>query len=369
MSRMLHIVCLDAPSPPDYGGVIDLYYKVPALEAQGIRIILHYFSYKEGRSAAGLEPYCEAVFDYGRSSFLKALATGQSYIVSSRTSRLLVDRINGDDHPVLLEGIHCAGILPLIKKGKEVLLRLHNDEASYYEHLYKAEESILKRLYFRREYRKLHRFQDSISHSLPVYPVSQKDTDNFSAKGFSNVRFLPCFLPWQEVQSAEGSGNYCLYHGNLTISENREAVSWLVHEVFNESPVPLIVAGRGALDLSGQLAQQKNIRWIESPTDSELDVLISDAHVHVLPSFNATGVKLKLLHVMFKGRHCITNVAGAEGSGIEAGVTIASTAEEFKQAIRNLMNKPFDASALAHRKELLQLYDNKKNACWLSERL
>jgi len=368
MSRRLHIVCLDAPSPPDYGGVIDLYYKIPALAAEGFRITLHYFSYKEGRSAAGLEPFCEAIFHYSRGSFAKALTTGQSYIVSSRMNEDLVRRINGDDHPVLIEGIHCAGILPRIKKGKQVSLRLHNDEASYYEHLYKTENNILRRLYFRREYRKLQSFQNSIMHTLPVYAVSQKDAESFAAKGFADVHFLPCFLPWQKVQASEGRGNYCLYHGNLTISENREAVSWLLREIFDASSFPLTIAGRGAAHLSGQFPQQENVRWIESPTDAELDRLIREAQVHVLPSFNATGVKLKLLHVMFKGRHCITNTAGAEGSGVEAGVTIASTTDNFKNALHQLINTTFDAAQLARRETILQLYDNKKNARWLSER-
>ena len=48
----LHIICLDAPSPPNYGGAIDMYYKIRALALAGTRIILHYFAYREGRGNA-----------------------------------------------------------------------------------------------------------------------------------------------------------------------------------------------------------------------------------------------------------------------------------------------------------------------------
>ena len=41
--RQLHIVAFDIPYPPNYGGVIDVWYKLKALHAKGIKIILHCF--------------------------------------------------------------------------------------------------------------------------------------------------------------------------------------------------------------------------------------------------------------------------------------------------------------------------------------
>jgi hypothetical protein len=66
MSEFVHIVALDAPSPPDYGGAIDMYYKVEALSNLGKKVILHYFNYKESRTVTGLEKHCHAIFSYKR---------------------------------------------------------------------------------------------------------------------------------------------------------------------------------------------------------------------------------------------------------------------------------------------------------------
>ena len=35
MNKKLYIVCLDAPAPADYGGAIDMYYKIEALAQKG----------------------------------------------------------------------------------------------------------------------------------------------------------------------------------------------------------------------------------------------------------------------------------------------------------------------------------------------
>ena len=39
----LNVVSFDIPYPPDYGGVIDIYYKIKALNSAGIKIHLHCF--------------------------------------------------------------------------------------------------------------------------------------------------------------------------------------------------------------------------------------------------------------------------------------------------------------------------------------
>jgi hypothetical protein len=49
-SKHLHIISFDVPYPANYGGVIDIYYKLKALKKQGIKIHLHCYGY--GRTKA-----------------------------------------------------------------------------------------------------------------------------------------------------------------------------------------------------------------------------------------------------------------------------------------------------------------------------
>ncbi|HAK10648.1 MAG TPA: mannosyltransferase, partial [Chitinophagaceae bacterium] len=45
MEKHLHIIALNVPFPVDYGGVVDLFWKLPSLQAQGVNIHLHCFDY------------------------------------------------------------------------------------------------------------------------------------------------------------------------------------------------------------------------------------------------------------------------------------------------------------------------------------
>ena len=91
--------------------------------------------------------------------------------------------------------------------------------------------------------------------------------------------------------------------------------------------------------------------------------MIAKAQLHVLPSFNKTGVKLKLFNALFNGRHCLTNSAGVEGSGLETLCHIAEDAASFKTAIASIYQLPFTEQEKEKRQGLLQtVYNNESNA-------
>ena len=146
MSRHLHIVCLDAPYPPDYGGAIEMFGRIKALHREGVRIHLHYFDY-HGNDVYELNNYCETIQSYQRKLGWKGFSFSLPYIVSSRINNDLTSDLNKDNYPVILEGIHCTGILDDIDaKRRKILIRLHNDEAAYYQKLAAYENNFFKRL-------------------------------------------------------------------------------------------------------------------------------------------------------------------------------------------------------------------------------
>ena len=55
--KHLHIISFDIPYPPDYGGVVDVFYKIKALSLLGIKIHLHCFEYGR-KHAAVLNELC-----------------------------------------------------------------------------------------------------------------------------------------------------------------------------------------------------------------------------------------------------------------------------------------------------------------------
>ena len=103
------------PWPADYGGAIDMMSRIRAFHRAGIRIHLHYFSYNHRGNPNELNQFCETISVYERTTGWKGMSPDKPYIVSSRMSGPLAAALNRDDHPVLLEGIHCTGILSALQ--------------------------------------------------------------------------------------------------------------------------------------------------------------------------------------------------------------------------------------------------------------
>jgi hypothetical protein len=94
-----------------------------------------------------------------------------------------------------------------------------------------------------------------------------------------------------------------------------------------------------------------------------MDDMLAKAHIHLMPSFIETGMKVKLLNTLYNGRHIVVNEATVANSGLEAACHIATTANAFAEIIVQLFHQPFTAEEIKLRKKLLEKrFNNEKNA-------
>src|SRR5690606_15715599 len=129
--------------------------------------------------------------------------------------------------------------------------------------------------------------------------------------------YLPSFHPGTKAGIKEGGSDYLLFHGNLSVSENYEAAEWLILNVFSKLNFKVVIAGLNPPDFLKELiSQHRNIQLKDSPNDEELVHLIRGAQVHVLYTAQATGLKLKLLNVLFKGRFIVCNPQMLSGTDV-----------------------------------------------------
>ncbi|MEO7048015.1 MAG: glycosyltransferase [Ferruginibacter sp.] len=362
MDKHLHIISFDVPYPADYGGVIDVFYKIVSLHNVGIKIHLHCFT-KDRLPQNELNKYCVSVNYYKRQ---KSFSFTTPYIVQSRADKILLANLQQDDHPILMEGIHCTYLLGKgFLKNRKTIVRLHNTEHKYYASLAKEEKNILKKIYFKRESFLLKKYEAALAPKT-IFAALSKDDKEFYETHLSSqhIYFIPAFLPWAEVTNIIGKGHYCLYHGNLAINENQKAICWLLDNVFNDIEIPFVIAGKDPSKKMTEFAEKNsNVCMVANPSERELQDLIVKAQVNILPSFNNTGVKLKLLNALFNGRYCLVNTAAVKGSGLDELCRIAEKPEDFKQQIQQLFKQDFSAIDLDKRKQILQqLYNNADNA-------
>lgn len=176
--------------------------------------------------------------------------------------------------------------------------------------------------------------------------------------GCKNITAIPAVVPWKEIKSEEGMGNFCLFHGNLSMPENEKAAIWLLEKVFNNLQVPFVLAGKSpSSTLQNKALLKANTCLVANPSENEMQDLITKAHINVLPWFHAESCNIKLLNALFCGRHCIVNQAPDEPELISM-LYIAKNAESFKSIILRLMNEPFKASDLTIRAALLHSHSN-----------
>jgi hypothetical protein len=367
LSRHLHIVCLDVPWPADYGGAIDMMNRIKALHQLGIIIHLHYFSYNERGIPQQLNEFCETVNVYKRKTGWKGFSFSIPYIVQSRINHELISNLKNDDHPILIEGIHCTGIIPYLDKNRKIVVRMHNDETVYYKEMARATSSPDKKMYFRFERRLLKKYSSRLQGNCIYACISEKDKETFHKKyHLEQTKFLPAFPTWQTVTSNEDVGDLCLYHGNLSVPENEQAAIWLLEKVFSKIKLPIVIAGKKPSNRLIKLAQRyQHCCLVADPSEAELNDLISKAQVNVLPSVNknVTGIRLKLLHAISQGRHCVVNESMVEGTGLEVACHIGKNANAFASIISQLFHHPFTSEEIVLRKKLLgEIYDNSKNA-------
>jgi hypothetical protein len=287
-------------------------------------------------------------------------------IVNSRVNEALITNLQKDDYPILLEGIHCSYYLNNgLLNNRKIVVRLFNTEFEYYKQLAKLETNLFKKIYYLHESRLLKKYEKTIAHKATFLALSKQDTLVYQQVFKTpNIHYLPPFLPYTLAVGKEGKGCFCLYHGNLAINENEKAAIWLLENVFNKITIPFVIAGRNpSKKLEQQAHKYQHTCLVANPSDKEMLDIIGKAHVHVLPSFNNTGIKLKLLNAFFNGRHCLVNKAGAAGSGLENYCHIADDAATFQQKIEVLYALPFTEQEIEQRQGLLQtIYNNEANA-------
>ncbi|MBT5528345.1 MAG: glycosyltransferase family 1 protein [Cytophagia bacterium] len=357
----LNIVSFDIPFPANYGGVIDVYYKMKALKEKGVKIHLHAFQY--GReSCRELESICEEVSYYSRKRFGNLFNLKLPYIVKTRKSAQLLKNLQKNDFPILFEGLHCAYYANHDSlKHRNRMVRMHNIEYLYYMHLAKVEKNIFKQLYFKIEAIRLKNFQQILSNVNHIAAISPSDQIILNLK-HQNSFYLPVFHPNDKLSSTIGKGEYILYHGNLGVGENNEAAIYLVENVFDKIEYPCIIAGsnpsRKLIDL---VKDQSHIKLINPELDEIYD-LIKNAQINILPTFQDTGIKLKLLNALYLGRYCLVNSKMVKDTGLDHLCIIASDDSEFVAQIHDYFNLDFTISQQETRQQHLQtLFSNNHN--------
>ncbi|MFN8278167.1 MAG: mannosyltransferase [Chitinophagales bacterium] len=361
--KHLHIVSFNVPYPPDYGGIIDVYYKIKALHDAGIHVHLHAFHYGREKSPE-LEKICASVNYYERKKFYKAIYSAVPYIVGSRQSGELLEALAADNHPVIFEGLHtCFYLSHPSLQNKLKAVRMHNIEWDYYKSLKEAERNYLIKYYFNIESKRLKKFEEELKHADRIFAISKSDYE-YLRQFYEHIDFVSAFHSNEKVTAQPGRGNFILYHGNLSVVENNQAALFLVKKIAAGMPHRFVFAGKNpSAALRKEIAQLGNVELVENPDFETITHLIAEAQVNLLSTFQNTGIKLKLLNSLYRGRFCLVNSKMVNNTGLETLCIVEDNPTATQRLITDLMNRDFTAHDIAKREAVLYgHFSNEVNA-------
>lgn len=368
--KTLHIVSFNVPYPPDYGGVIDVFYKIKALHDLGIKIHLHCFNYGRDESEE-LGKICEKVYYYPRKKFYQAIYSKVPYIVGSRQSDELLSNLTADNHPILFEGLHtCFYLKHPALKDKIKTVRMHNVEWDYYRSLKEAESNYLIKFYFNLESKKLRKFEDELKNADKIFAISKSDYE-YLRQSYETISYVPAFHNNETVTSKTGKGNFILYQGNLSVVENNQAAMFIAKKIAEGMPHKFVFAGKNPTSsLKKEIKNIKNIELIENPPFEKMAQLIADAQINLLLTFQSTGIKLKLLNSLYRGKFVVVNGKMVNNTGLEELCITEDNPNATKRILSDLMETDFTQTDIEKRKIILdEGFSNRANAMKIAKEI
>lgn len=366
------IVCNDFPYPANHGARVDTWGRILVLHEMGWEIHLIVCG-KVDPSPEDLEyvkTYCADVQLFPRRSKVTDLLGVLPMQVKSR-EELHKASIPPDYDYVLLEGDYVYPILknPNIRSGS-VILRVHNDEAVYFNSLAKSTRNVLHKLYYHMESKKFEVLQKKIWQSIDKYLfISNKEYERFiQSHPAAKSRFLPPPITNNNFRASSFQQKNVVFIGSLFMPNNREAIEWYLKYVhprlLQERDYRFIIAGNTRKMSLGWLENYNLRNVVVHDTPKSLDDIYSSGYLFVNPMQNGAGVKLKTIEAIQNGLPVISTSIGCEGTGLVDGrdILVADDPEQFYQHIQELLDNPLQAKKLldASQSFIRAQYDHKE---------
>lgn len=359
--KELHIVGFDNPFPPNYGGAIEVFYKIKALHEIGYSIYLHCFVNSIPKESPELDAIVSEVYFYKNSPKVLYLFSKIPFSVLTRNNKELLNNLKKNKAPILYEGLKTAYFFEdEALKNRIKVVRLHNLEQDYFKGISLSETNWVKKALYFLESKKYESYEKKLQHFDRVLALSKFENEYINSK-FHNASYIPVFHGNEKVEIVEGLGQYAFYHGDLRTSDNRKVVKYLI-EVFKDIDYKLVIAsGSNEHYVKSLIGKAQNIEFVFLKDFEMLKQLLGEAQINLILSFQRSGTKLKLLNSLFRSRYCIINENIIDDEIVSDFCVKIDSKENLISQINTLKSKSYSDSE--KKKAILEKYlDDKANA-------
>ncbi len=250
---------------------------------------------------------------------------------------------------VQFEGLYLMPYATTVKKysNARIVLRAHNIEHEIWERNFRNQKGLLKRRYLKILSRRMKEFEYLYLNRYDMLvPITKRDDLKFNEMGNYKPSYVCPFgfsFDTNTPDDFQHEQKDVFYIGSLDWLPNQEGLVWFIKNVWQEignahPEIRFYVAGRNAPSRLVRLCSDYHVHFM-GEVDDAFGFMEKKA-IMVVPLFSGSGMRVKIIEAMAKGKVAITTSVGAEGIGVKDGehLIIANDAGEFISAIEKLLS-------------------------------
>lgn len=212
------------------------------------------------------------------------------------------------------------------------VLRSHNVEHRIWERTLSNSPWGVKKWIIQWQVNKLKKWETACIRESNIWAISSEDAEHMETIGALRTEILPCTFDPDDTWPYSGADPSSVYHlGALDWLPNIQGLSWFVEHVLPLVNVPITVISK---NWPPQIPLNSGISHV-SDLDNHFDFM--EHGVFIAPILSGSGMRIKILEAMARGKAIITTTIGSEGLRNPTGIHIADTPEEFARAIQLLI--------------------------------
>ncbi len=213
------------------------------------------------------------------------------------------------------------------------VLRAHNVEHQIWERTLASMAWSPKKIFTAWQTRRLKRWESTMIQGSTVWAISEEDAETLHRLGAKSVRALPCTYDPTGPWTSSGAIGSSVYHlGALDWLPNVQGLKWYLEQVHPHVQVPVTVISR---HWPAHLQPPKGVTHLSRLEDG----FSFEAHgIFIAPILSGSGMRIKLLEAMVRGKAIVTTSIGAEGLKNSPGITVVNEPQAFAAAIQHLVD-------------------------------
>jgi len=222
---------------------------------------------------------------------------------------------------IQLEGIYLSSYIDDIKKvvSTPVVLRAHNVEHEIWYRNALMEKNILKKWYMKNLAKRVKKYEKSVINQYDILlPITSKDAEFFQNNGNSKpCRVIPFSIDIKDHPLQKQADKKKLFFiGALDWLPNQEGLLWFLENVWHNvkhqaTDLEFHVAGRNAPEKLVRSLKNHDIVYHGEVEDAEK--FCQDKGIMVVPLFSGSGMRVKIIEGMARGKIILTTSLGMEG--------------------------------------------------------